>query len=153
MIPAGGSVYGDARLCIVERGIEMKWASQIIVFVSLLTALGCGSEGPPPPEITQEEMSLAIEEIESDPIVQDAAIQQQGRTLSLAVIVTSGTSRAEAKEVGDRFVRLVKTLSKDAPPGNDVGAGIYDYLIGVYYPGQVEVVSGAKASIARSITW
>ena len=83
----------------------------------------------------------------------DAAVNQQGRTLSLALIVAPGTSEGEAKEAGDRFVRLVKTFSQDTPPGNEVGAGIYDYLIGVYHPGQVEVALGAKASIARSIRW
>ncbi|MFC1800027.1 hypothetical protein ACFL2Z_03845 [Candidatus Eisenbacteria bacterium] len=130
----------------------MIWAARVIVMIVLVGILGCGSEAPPP-QVTDEEMSLAIEEIESDPVVIDAAVQQEGKKLSLAVIVTPGTSKTEAMEVGERFVRLVKTFSKDTPPQKEVGKGIYDYLVGVYYPGNVELALGAKVSFARSISW
>jgi hypothetical protein len=96
---------------------------------------------------------MAVNAIMDDPAVKDAAITQEGRTLSLALIVGEATSEPHAKEIGERFVRLVKTFSKDTAPGKEIGDGVYDYLIGVYYPGRIELAMGAKVAPARSITW
>ena len=85
--------------------------------------------------------------------VRDAAVQQDGQELGLVVIVGHAVNEEYAKEVGDGFVRLVKTFSPDDPPGKDIGAGIYDYLIGVYRPNGDNVVLGAKLSWRDSITW
>lgn len=115
--------------------------------------LGCGPGAPPPPQITEQEKSMAISAIMDDPAVKDAAVTQQGRTLSLALIVGEATSEPHAKKIGERFVRLVKTFSKDAAPERQIGEGVYDYLVGVYYPGQIRVAMGAKVAIASAITW
>ena len=34
-----------------------------------------------------------------------------------------------------------------------IGEGIYDYVVGVYYPNEKQLASGAKAKNARRITW
>ena len=105
------------------------------------------------PIITEMQKTNAVNTVMGNPEVKEAAITQRGRVLSLAVIVNGGTSKARAKDIGDGFVRLVKTFSNEVNPGKEIGRGIYDYLIGVYYSGKVEVVSGAKASNARRIMW
>lgn len=38
----------------------------------------------------------------------------------------------------------MKTLSKDKDPGEEIGEGIYDYVIEVLYPNKKEVVAGVK---------
>lgn len=105
----------------------------------------CGEGGKPAPNITGEAKSMAINAIMESPEVIDAAVVQEDGTLSLVVVVNRATSKSRAKEIGEKFVRLVKSFSKDT--------GIYDYMIGVYYPGKVKVVFGAKANIADHITW
>lgn len=85
--------------------------------------------------------------------VLDAAIVQNGKTLSLALIVDYGTSEVYAKEVADSFVRITKSFTPDVGPRNEIGPGIYDYLIGVFRPDGTTIVLGAKAFNSRSITW
>ncbi|MEA2045452.1 MAG: thermonuclease family protein [Euryarchaeota archaeon] len=85
--------------------------------------------------------------------VQDAAIVQDNATLSLALIVDYGTSESYAKELGESFVRLTKSFSPDVGPKNEIGPGIYNYLIGVFRPDGTKIVLGAKVSFARRITW
>ena len=135
----------------------MAYTEVIGLFVcsALLSGLvlGCGPGPPPPPQITEQEKSMAISAIMDDPAVKDAAVTQEGRTLSLALIVGEAISEPHAKEIGERFVRLVKTFSKDTAPERQIGKGVYDYLVGVYYPGQIKVAMGAKVSIASAITW
>lgn len=126
----------------------------LIMALFCLFVFGCfGEEKPPPPQLTAQEKQMAIDTIKEYKEVRDAAVSQDGDTLSLVVIVGYGTSKERAKEMGDNFVRLVKTFSKDESPEKEIGEGIYDYIIGVYYPNEKELVLGAKSSIARNITW
>ena len=87
------------------------------------------------------------------PLVRDAAVSQKGKRLSLAVIVNYATSEIEAKRIGDKFVRLVKTFGPEPNPGNDIGNGSFSYLITVAYPDQSIVALGAKVQTSPRITW
>ena len=79
---------------------------------------------------------------------------QKGDRLSLVLIVSSATSLTRAKALGDNFIRLVKTFSKDEPnPTKEIGRGVYSYLIGVYTPSEREIVMGAKVEFSPHITW
>jgi len=122
-----------------------------LVFLFFLVTINLLSKSVP--KITEDEKLLAIASIKEQSGVKDAAIKQKDEKVSLAMIVEYGTSKERAKELGENFVRLVKTFSQDVNPEKEIGRGIYDYLIGVYYPNNKEIVMGAKASIARSITW
>ena len=73
--------------------------------------------------------------------------------LFLSLLFCWSTSEKYGKELGDNFVRLVKTFSPDDPPGKEIGEGIYNYIIGVYYPDESELALGAKVSYADHITW
>lgn len=115
---------------------------------------GCfGEEKPPPPVVTAQEKQMAIDMIKGYEEVTDAGISQENGTLSLVVFVKYGTSKEQAKEMGDNFVRLVKTFTQDISPEKEIGEGIYDYMIGVYYPNEKKIAIGAKSSIGRNITW
>ena len=106
------------------------------------------------PEITEEEKSLAISGItDYYEGVREAVISQEGKRINLTIIVKQEISEAYAKQLGDNFVRLVKLFSKDKTPGKDIGAGIYDYLITVYYPNRKLVAVGEKDSAYRRIAW
>ena len=97
--------------------------------------------------------NVVISTIEGYPGVRDAAIDQDGKQLSLVIIVDYMTDPDYAKQMGDNFVRLAKSFLKDGAPGKQIGMGKYDYLIGVYYPDERKVALGAKASSADRISW
>ena len=96
---------------------------------------------------------MAIATIEGYPAVRDAAITQEGRQLSLALIVRRTTSEASGKQLGDNFVRIVKSVGPDSAPGKEIGRGQYDYLIGVFYPNEKRLAMGAKVRTSPRITW
>lgn len=75
------------------------------------------------PTISDTEKSLAIGTIEDYKGVRDAAISQKGKKVNLAIIVDYSVSKSYAKQLGDNFLRLVKTFSKDKSPGKDIGMG------------------------------
>lgn len=72
----------------------------------------------------------------------------------MTLVVDYGTSEEYAKELGDNFVRLVKGTSPgEEGTGKEIGPGVYDYLVSVYYPNGDLVAMGAKVSGARSLHW
>jgi predicted Zn finger-like uncharacterized protein len=105
------------------------------------------------PQIAQDVKSLSIHQIMDYSMVKDAAITQQGDEIDLAIIANYATSKSRAIKLGDNFVRLVKSLSKDTPPGKEIGKGIYSYSIGVFYPDKKRIVIGAKNKYATRISW
>lgn len=96
---------------------------------------------------------LAIQSIKQQPLVLDAAISQDGNTFSLVLVVNRATNQTGARQLGDNFVRMLKTFSDDDNPGREIGRGKYDYLIGVYYSDRTQVALGAKAAGATRIRW
>ena len=96
---------------------------------------------------------LLIPNMESQPEVMDAAVAQDGDDISLVLIVGFATNESRAKEIGENFVRMTKSLMKDGAPGREIGKGKYNYLIGVYYPNEKTVALGAKARTADRLTW
>lgn len=51
--------------------------------------------------------------------------------MNLVIIANAAINEEYAKELADSFVRIVKTFSEDESPGKEIGAGIYNYLVGV----------------------
>ena len=128
----------------------------ILALLPLFTA--CAPEEAAP-TLTEVGKNAAMTEIKAYPEVLDADFGQDGYTLSLAIIVPAATSQARAKELGEAFVRLVKTLGllgsdeSESAPGKEIGEGIFDYLITVASPDQTIIVQGAKVRYATHITW
>ena len=94
-----------------------------------------------------------IASIEDYPRVREAAVGQDGKQLSLVIIVDYATDPDYAQELGDNFVRMTKSLLRDGGVGQRIGSGKYDYLIGVYYPNEQKVALGAKVRSADRISW
>ena len=105
------------------------------------------------PQVTGEIADIIVAEMKSRSNVRDAAVGQDGKTISLALVVSFAATDEFAKKEGDNFVRLVKSLSPDSPPGKEVGTGIYDYLITVAHPDGPVIERGAKVSFSPKITW
>ncbi len=103
-------------------------------------------------------MTLAIQFIEQDALVLDAALSQDGCSLSLALVVNAAITTEAAQERGDNFVRLVKSFAPQGDqyesPGVQIGRGQYDYSIGVYASGtKARIALGVKPAMARSVSW
>ena len=86
-------------------------------------------------------------------LVKDASISQDGQRLSLGLVVRVETTQDNAQELGDNFVRLVKTFGPEALPGREIGSGIFDYEITVAYPDGTRIARGAKESTGIRIAW
>ena len=143
-----------------------------VIFTVLILTLACATESPvltstpvtaptatpanvvePPATRSSSSVnSMVISSIETNREVVEAAISQRGDQVSLVLIARSATNKQRAQELGDNFVRMFKSLSPDTVPGRVIGEGIYDYLVGVYYPNEKQLASGAKAKNARRIT-
>ncbi len=109
---------------------------------------------PEPPKIEELTDTITANMVEGYLEVLDAAITQDGRTLSLVLVVANATSQSRAQELGDNFVRMTKSLLQDGDsPSRQIGRGEYDYLIGVYSPNEDEIAFGAKLRAADRITW
>jgi len=128
-----------------------QWFANLLIIALLFWSCELAQATP---LLTEQEKKIAIGGITEYPEVLEAAITQRGRRLSLVLIVAYGTNKSRARNLGDNFVRMVKTFAKaELSPSKQIGKGVYDYLVGVYYPNKVQVVMGAKVSIAVRITW
>ena len=86
-------------------------------------------------------------------MVVDATITQDRRRLTLLLVVKASTNESHSKQLGESFVRILKTLSQDDAPGKSVGRGTYDYVVYVYFPNAELVVLGAKSRVSDRIRW
>lgn len=136
--------------CLVLIVLTVVFAAVCTVVVNLETT---EEKAEDIPQVPTEVIDLAIETIEGYPEVLDAAISQEGRQISLVLIVAYRINEDRGKQLGDNFVRIVKSLSHDDSPGKDIGRGIYDYLVGVYYPNEQQLVIGAKVADAMNLSW
>ncbi len=125
-----------------------------LIAACLITAVYKAPRSQPAPIIPDAETRLMIATIEQYAEVRDAAISQTGYDLSLALIVGPETSEERARQLGDNFVRLVKSLAPaETPPAKEIGPGKYHYLVTVAKPGQQIIAVGAKDAAARRISW
>lgn len=136
----------------------------LVILFSVLTIMttGCGGgEKKVLPEISQEAIQMAIDQIVQSEYVKDAAVTIKDKTISLAVITSPLVSENYAKDVGESFVRLfgsftAVTDSELEAPTNDSYGGIYEYYNLLIYVGTGTdniIVSGAKVTGARHISW
>ena len=134
----------------------MKKMLKMAIFLGLgglaMAAVSCSSE--PAPTLTESAKDLAISSIMGYDEVSGAEIKQDGRDLSLVVIVGCATSEDVAKDLGDNFVRMVKSFGPEsAPTGKDIGKGEFDYLVGVYCANENQIALGAKNRSSTHINW
>ncbi len=95
-----------------------------------------------------------METIEERPQVVDSDLYEKEGDLFLILVVQFGTSDNAAKRHMEDFAALVKSLGPEDPPtGGEIGKGMYDYNVAVFYPGAVLIDRGAKVSASPKITW
>ena len=131
-----------------------------LVVVAVMIGPGCAGEPVSPStsatvvaDASTRYRLLAIETIKNLREVLDAAISKSGDSYSLVVIVESGTSASLARDLGRTFIRLIKLAGPDDNPDNELGTGLFDYIISVVYPDESKVVQGEKLRGSIRITW
>ena len=131
----------------------MKKVVSIALILAFTGMLFVGCEEKPQP-VSQENINLAVSQIKLQSGVRGAAIVQKDNELSLVIIVDYNVAEKQAKELGDNFVRLTKSfVDVNHASGEEIGTGIYDYLITVAYINEQIVAQGAVVSTATHITW
>ena len=131
-------------------------AAMIVALGSVVVTVGCGSasDAATAASLPSDIQEVAVAAIENETEVIDAAISQRGSDLSLVIVVHSLVSQERARQLGENFVRLTKTLAPAEPnPQKEVGKGVYDYTVGVYTPDETRVAIGAKVSFSPRLTW
>ena len=78
---------------------------------------------------------------------------ETGNTFNLVLLVDYAIDPNYARQIGDSFVRLTKSMLNDGAPGQTIGRGKYDYVIYIYYPNNKRVAIGAKSRAADRISW
>jgi len=105
------------------------------------------------PEIKEEEKLKAINTIKEEDSVIEADLMQKGSKIELILTVEDKTSKKRAKELGDSYVRLVKTFSMDINPNKKIGKGIYNYSVSIRKQNRENIRVGIKENMAELITW
>ena len=122
--------------------------------------------GPPPPAhpvLTAHQEAAVIEDMRANARVLDAGLRQHGRTVTLSLLVPAGTAPRAAREIGERFVRLVarraETPARDGNTAGDagvdgaVGARTFDYVVSVRSPAEAVIARGGKATTEPRVRW
>lgn len=105
------------------------------------------------PEIKEEEKLKVIDTLKEEDNVIEADLMQKGSKIELVITVESKTSMERAKELGESYIRLVKTFSMDINPNKKLGKGIYNYSVIVNKSKKDIIIIGIKENTAEFITW
>ena len=120
-----------------------------------VAGLFTGEEDPTPtvpPVLGQAERQLARAQIVGHPGVLNAAINQHGPTVTLALTVPAATTATAAHRLGLDFLRFVEQLRPSGSP-EQVDSGQYDYIITVLTPTEAELARGGRPANAPRVTW
>ena len=106
------------------------------------------------PILTGGEETLALASMTAVPRVIEAGIDQRERTVVLSLVVPPDTPSEAAHALGERFVRLVKTIaSAEPPPGNEIGPGSFDYVVRISAPTEIVIARGGKPMADPALSW
>lgn len=111
---------------------------------------------PRPPEhrvITKTEMDAVLASMNQYQGVRESRIVQEGKTFKLALLVSLGVTEAEARDLGDSFVRQVKGIIDDTQPTKTIGMGSFRYMVIVGTNGNKVLAQGEKWPESESINW
>ena len=131
----------------------------LVIAIAAASACGGGNDGadavPPrgPTELNEVQEGRAIRDLTDEGEVLEATMTQTATTASLELVVVDEVSEERAKELGSKFVRVVKQRGPDRQTGLLIGIGNVDYTITVKYSDDTQVVRGIKARNANTIAW
>ena len=154
---------------------RLRLISASLLIPAIILSLACATTLPPPTPtspptigspkptptralrlketLTNRQKQQAIGTMMRKRLVNEASISQDGQRLSLGLVVRVEATEDIAQELGDDFVRLVKTFGPEALPGREIGSGIFDYEITVTYADGTRIAQGAKDSTGIRIAW
>ena len=125
-------------------------AALLLAMLMCTPATSLADGCPPYPEDLKV---MVVGEFKRELVVRDAGIFQDGCDLKLVLVVNAATTEAYALELGDRFVRMTKALGPGPGPDQEIGTGIYNYLVGVFTSNEKRLALGAKVATATRLTW
>lgn len=148
--PATKSTTIRLQKLITSRPLSISIAVTVLIEIMLLILWGTGHQ----PVIQSKSSSLSIpvisiqiknqvvQEITSHSLVGDAAINQQGNELSLALLVDQSTPPAYALKLGRQFVENVKRLTGTGKTDKNLtDYPSYQFHLFIYYPNGKEVTN------------
>ena len=110
-----------------------------------LSGPGPGAAPPAQPVLTSTQEAAVIEDMRANIGVIDATLRQRGRTVALSLLVPVETEPRAAREIGERFVRLVGRRAEAGPDA-------FDYVVSVRSPDAV-IAHGGKPTSDPLVRW
>lgn len=148
--PATKSTTIRLQRFITSRPLAISIAVTVLIEIMLLILWGTGHQ----PVIQSKSSSLSIpvisiqiknqviQEITSHSLVGDAAINQQGNELSLALLVDQSTPPTYALKLGRQFVENLKRLTGTGKADKNLTYyPSYQFHLFIYYPNGKEVTN------------
>ncbi len=145
---------------VLGIGTASAVAAALMFAPAAFKTIGGWLFGPSPEEagtdpiLTGGEETLALASMTAVPRVVEADIDQRERTVVLSLVVPPNTPAETAHALGERFVRLVKTIaSAEPPPGDEIGPGSFDYVVHISAPTQIAIARGGKPMADHTLSW
>ena len=146
--PATKSTTIRLQRFITSRPLAISIAVTVLIEIMLLILWGTGhrsviqskSSSLSIPIISIQIKNQVIQEITSHSLVGDAAINQQGNELSLALLVDQSTPPAYALKLGRQFVENLKRVTGTGKADKNLtDYPSYQFHLFIYYPNGKEV--------------
>lgn len=159
MTPRAATQAGQADVMGIATAAAFSAAALTLVPAAIKTIGGWFDSDQPtrsaaPAVLTHGEASIALAGVSASEAVIDADIDQRGRTVALSLTVRADTGPTAARALGEKFVRLVKTMATTEPaPGDDLGTGAFDYVVHIRTPGNGLLARGGKSTADHTLRW
>ena len=112
------------------------------------------ADGTIAPMVPYSVRDFAVKRMSMDREVLESKIIQDGREVSLVLVIDCPSAETTAKSLGNKFLRAVKRFGPDqTPTRKEIGTGDFDYLINLSCGDGSNVAQGGKVSNASEITW
>jgi len=139
----------------------MKFSNLTIVLsLFVITTLACSSTPPTVTDQNFEESIMAISALyqipnSGFPEKMEAYGSQNGKDVTLNIIVPKGTTKKIAQSLGDRFVLNVKKKSPDSNPSarGNLKKGNLDYTVTTTDTDGTVISKGIKVAEEETINW
>ena len=139
----------------------MKFSNLTIVLsLFIITILACSSTPPTVTDQNFEESIMAINALyqipnSGFPEKIESSGSQNGKDVTLNIIVPKGTKKNIAQSLGDRFILNVKKKSPDSPPSSrgNLRKGKLDYTVTITDTDGAVISKGIKTAKEETVNW